>query len=227
LPETIPVKVPIGTASYLSFYSAHDQLDAGVLAPKGWSCFGTYGSGGSTLYVTPFEIEGPILDRAKRIGKSSAVVSNFAIGDTSGRFTVARMAARLFPQTRSFVESVLSEGLVDTKDFAFEIVSSDAIDRLSDSAIKFSTPAGKQGLGTVLLESSSDLPISGLVLLDQYAPNGFNLEHLAVRLSARDEPLISSIIIGRLALWRAVGSSVGSGALFVGAERDRGCRRLL
>jgi hypothetical protein len=210
LPDTIPVKVPVGTASSLSFYSAHEQLDTGVIAPKGWSCFGVYGSSGSTLYVTPIEIEGPILDRAKRIGRSPAVVSKYVIGDTSGRFTVARMAARLFPQTRSFVESVLSKGLVDTKDFAFEIVSSDTIDRLSDSAITFSTPSGKQGLGTELLESAGDQAISGLVLLDQYAPNGFNLEHLAVRLSAHDGPLASAIIIGKLALWQAVRPSVGS-----------------
>jgi hypothetical protein len=38
-------------ASRFAYYEAEDGF--GVLAPRGWHCFSTYGSNGSNLYVTP------------------------------------------------------------------------------------------------------------------------------------------------------------------------------
>jgi hypothetical protein len=45
LPKTIRVTIPAEAASFLAFYSPHDDLSLGVLAPQQWRCFGTYGSG--------------------------------------------------------------------------------------------------------------------------------------------------------------------------------------
>src|SRR5579864_2187946 len=38
-------------ARRLAYYKA--DHGSGILAPRGWHCFGTYGSNGSNLYVTP------------------------------------------------------------------------------------------------------------------------------------------------------------------------------
>ena len=39
-------------ASQLAYYKSENG-DAGVLGPRGWYCFGTYGSGGDALYISP------------------------------------------------------------------------------------------------------------------------------------------------------------------------------
>src|SRR5271154_1292847 len=38
-------------AQQLAYYAS--QKEFGVLAPRGWYCFGTYGANGNTLYVSP------------------------------------------------------------------------------------------------------------------------------------------------------------------------------
>jgi hypothetical protein len=53
LPKSTRVIFPEGMGSSLVYYSAHEAVGSGVLAPRDWDCFGLYGSGGSTLYVTP------------------------------------------------------------------------------------------------------------------------------------------------------------------------------
>jgi hypothetical protein len=42
-------------AQNLAYYQSAQGI--GVLAPRGWQCFGLYGSGGDTLYVTPSPID--------------------------------------------------------------------------------------------------------------------------------------------------------------------------
>ena len=60
-PEDAPtgksVRVPIATevAQHLAYYKSKRSLP--VLAPRGWHCFGTYGSSGTTLYVSPQVID--------------------------------------------------------------------------------------------------------------------------------------------------------------------------
>src|ERR1700721_604448 len=59
-----PLKAPNGKsknvsiapdlARQLAYYKAEQGF--GVLAPRGWNCFGTYGSGGSNLYISPHPI---------------------------------------------------------------------------------------------------------------------------------------------------------------------------
>jgi hypothetical protein len=45
------VKIDAGMAQRLAYYKA--EYSPGVLAPRGWYCFGTYGSNGSSLFVSP------------------------------------------------------------------------------------------------------------------------------------------------------------------------------
>lgn len=80
LPKSARVLVPEGTATSLALYSAYEGVAAGVLAPRGWDCFGTYGSSGTTLYVVPHPVGGPILDRFDKVkeGRRSSNGSRMA-----------------------------------------------------------------------------------------------------------------------------------------------------
>ncbi len=69
-----PVKAPQGQrklvaisadlAQQLAYYKS--EYGIGVVAPRGWHCFGTYGSNGSTLYVTPDR--STLLNCPRRVG---------------------------------------------------------------------------------------------------------------------------------------------------------------
>jgi hypothetical protein len=106
LPKSVRVLVPEGTATSLAYYSAYEGVKAGVLAPRGWDCFGTYGSAGTTLYVVPRRVGGPILDRFDKVKDGPAVIKSFADGDTSGRYELAKTSARIFPRARTLVDSI-------------------------------------------------------------------------------------------------------------------------
>lgn len=207
LPETVNVRVSAEVASRLAFYSA-TGAEAGVVAPRGWHCFETYGSAGSGLYVVPFKSKAPILDRRDRIGGGPAVVLGLRFGSTSGRYSVARIAARMFPHAHPFIEQVrdfersLWEGMAPPKGgyqmkLVFSPWRSDSFSRLSDEVLTYVTPRGKKGLGTEWLEPSAELPVSGVLFIDE--DDDFNLEHLSIRLSRVDQDLAPSIILARLA----------------------------
>jgi hypothetical protein len=49
--ESRVVAINAEAANRFAYYKSAQTL--GVLAPRGWYCFGTYGSSGSTLYVSP------------------------------------------------------------------------------------------------------------------------------------------------------------------------------
>ncbi|MGO8792131.1 MAG: hypothetical protein ACLQVL_32745, partial [Terriglobia bacterium] len=52
-PKTIAISPQL--AQRVAYYKASDG--EGVLGPRGWYCFGTYGSSGSNLYVTPMPLK--------------------------------------------------------------------------------------------------------------------------------------------------------------------------
>ena len=101
-------------AQRVAYYKASNG--SGVLAPRGWYCFGTYGSDGSNLYVTPIR-----LNSADLFSNSWKGVSSYGIqlsesnGDTSGRFEVAQIIARVFPAHLAFVRRVIAEGVEPAK----------------------------------------------------------------------------------------------------------------
>jgi hypothetical protein len=116
-----PVQAPTGEnkvapitaemAGRLAYYKA--EKGSGVLAPRGWYCLGTYGSNGEALYVSPNPIRAAdVLSTTKWKGFTGpAIEASFLYGDTSGRFDVARMIARVFPGYRKFLQKVIDEGI--------------------------------------------------------------------------------------------------------------------
>ncbi|HTW65476.1 MAG TPA: hypothetical protein VME17_12695 [Bryobacteraceae bacterium] len=85
-------------AKRLTYYEA--AVNTGVLAPRGWYCFGTYGSAGEDLTVSPAPIN--------RDGTNGPIVQVDNIdGNTSGRFEVAEVIARVFPGQKAFVQTVI------------------------------------------------------------------------------------------------------------------------
>jgi hypothetical protein len=131
----------------LTLYKA--ESGAAILAPRGWFCFGTYGSAGATLYVTPEPLTSAVVLNSKWEGiTGSGVEALTRSGDTSGRFEIARIVARVFPAQRSFVEKIIAEGIEPAKDFPFRPFPSDRLTYLNDHAVEFMTPPRTQGLGT-------------------------------------------------------------------------------
>jgi len=53
------VQIATQATQQLAYYKAEQGF--GVLAPRGWHCFGTYGSSGSSLYVSPQPLNATIV----------------------------------------------------------------------------------------------------------------------------------------------------------------------
>jgi hypothetical protein len=100
--------VPDWAAPNLAYYATSEM---GVLAPRGWHCFGMYGSAGATLTVTPEPHRADEFFNEKFGLSGPAVQLSWISTDTSGRFEAARVVARLFPAKRDFVQRVIQEGL--------------------------------------------------------------------------------------------------------------------
>jgi hypothetical protein len=55
LPKTVKALILQGTASSLAYYSAHDEIGSGVLAPRGWKLFWFLRFGRLTSVCCPFK----------------------------------------------------------------------------------------------------------------------------------------------------------------------------
>jgi len=177
-------KLPANLASRLAWYQSEY---GGVLAPRGWHCFGLYGSNGWFLMVTPEDHSGKPFD-AKLTGPGIEISES--AGDTSGRFEAAEIAARLFPSRRAFVDRVIAEGLLPKSDFPFGPFPHDRIHRLSPDAVTFETPANMDGMGMKSRFVKSGDPIEGLAMID--SDNDATL--LVVRLAPAMRDLAPAII---------------------------------
>ena len=177
--------VPAPLAARLAWYGSNTT--GGVLAPRGRRCFELYGSNGSVLMVSPSG-PGPDPFAAKLTG--SAIQVSISLGDTSGRFEAARIAARLFPDRKAFVESVIAEGIASRSEFPLGPFPHDRIQRVSRSHVMFETPARVEGIGTMTRLRPSADPIKGLVWMD--ADN--NATVLAVRLPPAQRDLSDYIV---------------------------------
>ncbi len=153
--------IPHALAHSLTYYAS---ADLGVLAPHGWYCFGLYGSSGSTLIVTPDRHDARDLLQPNSHLAGPAIQLSFSFGDTSGRFSIARIAARVFPAKRAFIQRVIDEGISPQSDFPSGPYPDDIIKRLSDTDVEFETPADKDGMGTESRLVKENAPISGLAI---------------------------------------------------------------
>jgi hypothetical protein len=144
------VPIEAKAAARLAYYKAEAEDGFGVLAPRGWYCFGTYGSNGANLYVSPNPIRGDdvLLGKDGWTGFAGpAVQLSVESGGTSGRFGVARMMARVFPNRHEFVERVIAEGIEPASDFPSGSYPKDKLTYRGKELVEFATPAETEGWG--------------------------------------------------------------------------------
>jgi hypothetical protein len=174
----------------LAYYRAEDGF--GVLAPRGWNCFSTYGSNGSSLYVSPNPIDGRSLFSTDWKGFTGEVIQlSVKEGGTSGRFEVAKFIARVFPTYMEFVQNVVTEGIERATDFPQGPYPNDRLKYLSDRALEFETPPNAKGLGTDSRLQSNGMSIRGAAILIGEEPS---LVYLSTRLSEENRDLTQDII---------------------------------
>lgn len=183
-PEAAPrggikrVQIDAAAAPRLAYYKA--ASGPGVLGPLGWFCFATYGSNGSTLYVSPTPLSSAVLFSDQWKGfTGSAIQLSVSIGDTSGRFAVARMIARVFPSRSRFANEVARERIEPADDFKHEPFPADRMTYRSRNVVEFETAAGQPGLGTGSWLTVNGRPIRGVAILVGETPD---LVQLSMRL---------------------------------------------
>ena len=185
------MKIPSDLAQRLAYYKAEDGV--GVLAPRGWYCFSTYGSNGSNLFVSPVALDAKTLFSTSWKGfTGSAIQISVAGGGTSGRFQVAKMIARVFPDHRQFVRDVIAEGIVPASSFPAGPYPQDKLTYRSKNVVEFETPANTEGLGTASRLQADSKPIRGVAIL--LSDDDTSLVQLSARLPAQDRDLIAVII---------------------------------
>lgn len=177
---------PASLAPGLAFYASYDL---GVLAPRGWHCQGLSGTNGSVLLVSPTPLT------ADSFNLAGAVVQvTRSLGSTSGRFQVAKVAARLFPLADAFVQDVIAEGIEPKEAFPKGPFPKDKTTRRSETLVEFSTPAGEDGMGTLSRLAKSGDPIQGVAIL--LPDEDMDLVTLQVRLPTNQRGFAAAIIAG-------------------------------
>jgi hypothetical protein len=175
--KTLPLSAK--AAQRLAFYQAANGF--GVLAPKGWYCFGTYGSNGESLFVSqkPFNSSDLFAkDWSGFDGPAIQVSSEY--GDTSGRFGVAKTIARVFPAYKEFVQDVIAERIAPAGSFPSGPYAADKLTYRGERTVEFQTAADSDGLGTQSRLKKGNAPIAGITMLVGDTPD---LLQLSMRLT--------------------------------------------
>jgi hypothetical protein len=188
------VRIAKESAQYLAYYQAEQEF--GVLAPRGWHCFETYGSNGSSLFVSQQPIDGNTLFSDSWKGFTGPVIQiSVEDGGTSGRFDVARMIARVFPSHRAFVRKVISESIEPASNFPSDPYPKDKLVYKSKELVEYQTPSQTEGLGTQSRLLKNADPIRGVAILVGLVDEGEpSLLLLATRLPSEMTDLTSAII---------------------------------
>lgn len=184
------VPISADSAAHLAYYKSEQGF--GVLAPRGWSCFGVYGSNGYALYVSPERVTASNLFSSTWTGFTGPAIELAGeTGDTSGRFGVARVIARVFPAHKSFVDDVIAQGVEPVSSFPFGPYPEDKLIYRTRQMVEYETPPNTEGLGTNSRLKKNAYPIRGAAILIGDTPD---LVLLAVRLSPELTDLASPII---------------------------------
>jgi hypothetical protein len=185
--------IPPTAAKQLAYYVTYDGAE--VLGPRGWHCFGTDGSNGSSIYLspTPITTQDFFNSKSKWVGITGyGIELSQTLGGTSGRFEVARIVARVFPKHRAYVEDVIEENLEPASDFPFGPYPKDKLTYKSDELVEFVTPAETDGLGTASWLSKNNEPIEGMELFEKDGDS--DLTSVRVRLPASLHDLVPVIL---------------------------------
>jgi hypothetical protein len=195
--QTGPMDAPKGKAKSVSVSPQDAQQLAyyefaqgiGALAPRGWHCFGIYGSGGDALIVSPQAIESAdFIGTNRRELAGPAIEVSHRFGGTSGRFDVAEVIARVFPAHKAFITSV-RQGF--DLDFPSGPYPRDKLVYKSDRVVEYETPPQADGLGTQSWIKKTDGPIDGVAMLIGETPD---LVLLSVRLPSELSSLTPAIV---------------------------------
>jgi hypothetical protein len=185
------ITLPSAAAKRLAYYKAENGI--GVLAPRGWHCFSTYGSSGSNLFVNPQALDATNLFSTDWKGFAGpAIQLSVADGGTSGRFQVAKVIARLFPDRRQFVQDVVAEGIEPATSFPIGPYPQDKLTYRSKSIVEFETPANAEGLGTASRLQANSIPIRGVAIL--LSDDNTSLIQLSARPPDQDRDLTAAIL---------------------------------
>jgi hypothetical protein len=188
--KSLAVAIPAGVAQRLAYYKA--EYSSGVLAPRGWNCFSTYGSNGANLFVSPDPMDSKTLLSLDWKGFTGpAVQISVSDGGTSGRFEVAKVIARVFPEYKTFAQGVIAEGIEPASDFPFGPYPSDKLTYRGKNIVEFETPANAQGLGTDSRLQMNASPIDGVAII---AGADTDLTMLSARVPASDSDLIPAMV---------------------------------
>lgn len=156
-------------ARELAYYKA--AQGPGVLAPRGWYCFGIYGSGGDSLLISPEPIDTAHLFSTEWAGlPGPAVAVSYTFSGTSGRFEVVEAIARVFPAHRAspFVNRVVKEMKeFDPPENPLELgpYLTDKLSYRSTRVVEYRTPPDTEGLGTHSALRKNSIPIDGVAIL--------------------------------------------------------------
>ncbi len=183
-------QVAAPAATRLAFYQTPEGT--AVLAPRGWHCFGLEGSNGTGLIVAPRRLTWEMLEGVGGPRLHGPVVAiEQTSGGTSGRFEVAAVAARLFPAAHNYVARVEAENFPG-KPLPRGPYPADRRTYRGPYQLLYTTPAGRNGLGTRAGLVPDALPVDGVEWLH---PDGdMDLTSLAARLPPADRPLVAYII---------------------------------
>lgn len=163
------VAVSPDAAARLAWFEARDA--PGVLAPRQWHCFGTYGSSGATLYVSSKAVNAQLVLSEEWTGfPGPAIEISRMDGGTSGRIDVAQKVARLFPAHMDFVRQVIAEGIEPASEFPRGPYPDDRLIYRTQTLVDFETPGHRKGLGTASRLEPNGQPIRGFVSLS-FRPN--------------------------------------------------------
>ena len=144
----IVVQIDPKMAQKLAYYKAANS--SGVLAPRGWYCFGTYGAGGDSTFVSADAIDtGHFFSGERRTLTGAAIEIDHLYGGTSGRSVVAPIVARVFPRYKGFVDGVIEMYDFLAKEMVFGPYPSDKLVYRSDRLVEYRTPHRLEGLGTI------------------------------------------------------------------------------
>lgn len=191
-PPKVPdrvIRIDANAARRLTYYKA--EFGYGVLGPSGWNCYEISGSSGASLYVTPktFDIESLFSNVTRITGPAIELTSSHA--DTSGRFEIASVVARVFPAHKDFVQSVIDLGVARSRDFPSGPYPTDRLVYRGDRIVEYETPAGSTGLGTRGRLQQNNDPIRGVAILQSEGPD---LLLLTMRLPPDMRDLVTNII---------------------------------
>jgi hypothetical protein len=175
------VGIDAATAKRSAYYKA--ERSSGVLAPRGWHCFGTFGSSGSTLFVTPQPSDNGI--------NGPGIEVDDVDGGTMGRYQVGRLIARVFPKRREFVRNIIASELGSASDFPLGPYPNDKLNYRGANIVEYATPPRSEGLGTISQFITNEEPIEGVAILKGETPD---LLLLTLRLPPDLHALASHII---------------------------------